>query len=234
MKANYLIESVFTQSSTIRRTGKSFLVKPAYKASSFMCTEYNFDKTLECPRVSRLQDHLSGLEVLSGKDLYSLMGNQPVFYLQERFAPDTRGFSWNGLLLFRTDDKEAARQLVREQAADLHIVMAFDSPLEGNYYILIATGTSRFDEKALKKNRFKYKALLEQHLSRVSWMPVDFFVRAFTEEHYDLVDKDFLFGKPEGTGEESPKPSESHCSQSRVSVVVSLKSLISQLFRRTA
>ncbi len=237
MKANNFIESASTQSSTLRRTGKSFLVKPAYKASSFMCTEYNFDKTLECPRVIRLEDHLCGIEELPQDQLIPLMGNQPVFYLQERYYPESPRYDWNGLLLFRTDDKKAARQLVKERPAHLHIVMAFDSPLDGHYYMLIATGTDRYDRTVMQKCRFKYKALLERHLSEVKWMSADFFIRAFTEAHYDLVDRDYLFGLPEDTndgGPEGQKSSIASMEQRPASVASSLKSLFCLLFRRSA
>lgn len=227
-KYNNTTEFANPQSSP-RRSGKTFLMKPAYEANSFMCTDFNFEQTVECPRVIRLQDYLSGIEDLTDDELYRLMGNQPVFYLQERFATDRSGYEWNGFLLFRTDDKQQARQLVTDHATDLHIVMGFDSPLDNRYYILINTGTGRFDEKVLRKNRFKYKALLEQHLDKVTWMSIDFFVRAFTEDHYDLVDKDALFGEPETV----EAVAEDRCCKT-MTVGEVLKSFFSHLFRRSA
>lgn len=227
-KNNNTSEFAKPQSSTLR-TGKTFLMKPAYEANSFMCTEFNFEQTVECPRVVRIQDYLCGIEDLTNEELYRLMGNQPVFYLQERFATDRTGYEWNGFLLFRTDDKLQARKLVTEHSADLNIVMGFDSPLDNRYYILINTGTDRFDEKMLKKNRFKYKALLEQHLDKVTWMSIDFFVRAFTEDHYDLVDKDALFGVPEAV----EAVAEDRCCKT-MTVGEVLKSFFSYLFRRSA
>lgn len=230
-KDNFSSEFANHQSST-RRFGKTFLMKPAYEANSFMCTDFNFEQTIECPRVIRLQDYLCGIEELTDDELYHLMGNQPVFYLQERFATNRSGYEWNGFLLFRTDDKQKARQLVTEHAADLHIMMGFDSPLDNRYYILINTGTDRFDEKMLKKTRFKYKALLEQHLDKVTWMSIDFFVRAFTESHYDLVDKDALFGVPETIEEVADVAEDRSCKTMSVGEV--MKSFFSHLFRRSA
>ena len=67
------------QSSTLR-TGKTFLMKPAIEANSFMCTEFNFDQTLECPRVIRLQDYHFGLEELTDEQADYICGLIRDFY----------------------------------------------------------------------------------------------------------------------------------------------------------
>ena len=217
------------QSSTLR-TGKTFLMKPAIEANSFMCTEFNFDQTLECPRVIRLQDYLFGLEELTDEQAYKLNGNQPIFYLQERFA-EIQGYDWNGFILFRFADKQEARKVAINHTDDLNIALAFDSPLDNRYYILVKTDAEKFDEKSRRHYCYKHKALLQQYLPKPQWMDLDFFVRAFTPDHYDVVNKDMLFGKPVNILPTADV--EDRCCKT-MTVGEVLKSFFSHLFRRSA
>lgn len=231
-KDKFSSESVNRQSSTATHIGKSFLMKPAVEANSFLCTEFNFDQTLECPRVIRLQDYLYGIEELTEEQLHKLIGNQPVFYLQERFAEseggEWNGYEWNGLILYRFLDKQLARKVATENADKLGIVLAFDSPLDNKYYILIKTDAEKFDEKSRLHYCYKHKAQLEQYLPKAHWLDQDFFVRAFTADHYDVVNRDALFGKPEVIANNEERSCEP------MSVGEALKSFFSHLFRRSA
>lgn len=236
MKANYFMnESVNLESATAKaiRYGKTFLVKPAFEASSFMCTDLNFRETLECPRVIRMEDYMNGIEPMSREEAFQLAGNQPVFYFQERAATDVdgefKGYEWNGFLLFRTSNKAEAREAVSEHAEELNIILAYDNPMDNLYYILIDTKAEKLDEKTLRKMRFKHKSLLIKHIPYVTWTVTDYFARAFTENHYDLVNMDALFGKPEIF---EADPSSRSCKPMSVGEI--LKNFFSHLFKKIA
>lgn len=216
--------------SETRRTGKPFLMKPAYEANSFMCMEYNFDKTFECPRVVRLQDYLCGIEELSGNELQQLLGNQPVFYFQERFGEGENRYEWNGFILFRTTDQQLARLVARERAQELNIALAFSSPLDNKYYMLVKTDATCFNERKHRHYCFKHKALLLKYLPKVQWMPTDFFVRAFAQDHYDVVNKDMLFGEPVDICPAAVDDDQRCCKTMTAGEV--LKSFFSHLFRQ--
>lgn len=218
--------------SSVNRSVKPFLMKPAIEAKSFPCTEFNFDQTLECPRVIRLQDYLIGLEELTEEQAYKLTGNQPIFYLQERFAENGDGYDWNGFILFRFQDKMEARKVAIEHAEDLSVALAFDSPLDNRYYILVKTGAEKFDEKSRLHYCYKHKALLQQYLPNPKWMDLDYYVRAFTSDHYDVVNKDLLFGESVDICPAADAEGQRCCNAMTVSEV--LKSFFSHLFRRSA
>lgn len=236
MKANYYMnESVNHESATAKaiRYGKTFLVKPAYEAPSFMCTDLNFRETLECPRVIRMEDYMNGIEQMSREEAFQLAGNQPVFYFQERVAKgeddEFNGYEWNGFLLFRTSNKAEAREAVRNHAEDLDIILAYNNPMDNFYYMLIDTKADRLDEKELRHKRFKHKALLMKYIPYVTWTATDYFARAFTENHYDLVNKNALFGKPETIEADSSSRS---CKPMSVGEI--LKNFFTHLFKKIA
>lgn len=249
MKASYYLnESVNHDSATDKafRYGKTFLMKPAVEAKSFMCTDLNFRETQECPRVIRMEDYINGLEHMSDEEAFRLAGNQPVFYFQERFATNDEdlmvGYEWNGFLLYRTTCKAEARQAVREHADDLNIILAYDNPMDNLYYILIDTKTEKFDEKTLRHKRFKHKSLLMKYIPTVIWLDIAYFARAFSENHYDLIDRDALFGKPivvsdgfKTVSKGSNETLETTDSKRQPETIGSiLKQFFSHLFRRTA
>lgn len=233
MKKYNTIESTNHQSTTLR-TGKPFLMKVAVEGKSFPCSEFNFDQTLECPRVIRLQDYLYGLEELTEEQAYKLNGNQPVFYLQERFIEEHQGYEWNGFILFRFNDKQEARKVAIEQAEELNIALAFDSPLDNRYYILVKTAADKFNEKSRTHYCYKHKVLLQEYLPKPHWMDLDYFVRAFTPDHYDVVNKDMLFGKAESLVFSVESDTHRSSLNPHRSTLNKIKSFFSHLFRHSA
>ena len=196
------------------RTGKSFLVKPMTTTASYMCSEFNFNQSLCCKRVVRFENYLNGVEALSDDEMCRLMYNQPVFYLQEALVDEQSAYKedavgryrWNGFILYRCDDKAKGRENILKHANDLNVALAFDSPIDNRYYFLVKTDAETFDDNTLSKYQYKYKDLLRNHGIEAYWMPMAYFVRAFAENHYDIIDRDLLFGKETIIDEPSAAP----------------------------
>lgn len=172
-----------------------FLLKVSRNSKSFMCARYNFYTTLECHRVVKFEDHLTGFDPLPDDKATELMHNQPIFYLQERFVPEGEGYEWNGLLLFSTKLTDEARALAKNHAKELGVVLAFDNPVTHYYYLLIDPKTSDTTDENFKKLRKEYRTLLMQLIKApVRSAKPDFYVSAFAPNHYDVVDGNALFG----------------------------------------
>ena len=212
MKEKNEKSAIAAQSTT--RTGKSFLVKPMSTTASYMCTEFNFNQSLCCKRVVRFENYLNGVEALSDDEMCRLMYNQPVFYLQEALVDEQSAYKedavgryrWNGFILYRCDDKAKGRENILKHANDLNVALAYDSPIDNRYYFLVKTDAETFDDNTLSKYQYKYKDLLRNHGIEAYWMPMAYFVRAFAENHYDIIDRDLLFGKETIIDEPSAAP----------------------------
>lgn len=203
-KNNYLNESSTLEMSTpSSRYGKTFLLKATISAKSRMCSCYDFDKAMESYRVNLLEDYRYGIEDMTAEELFKLMGNQPILFLQEakvsqdESLSDGSIFKWNGKLLFSVMGKEDARKVALAHKADLHIVLAFDDPDADRYFILIDTGTDGGSkEDFLQWQQNLKEMILSRYFHHPSGKTLDFYVRALTSPHYDIIDRDALFGTP--------------------------------------
>ena len=154
------------------------------------------------------------VEALSDDEMCRLMYNQPVFYLQEALVNEQSAYKedavgryrWNGFILYRCDDKAKGRENILKHANDLNVALAFDSPIDNRHYFLVKTDAETFDDNTLSKYQYKYKDLLRNHGIEAYWMPMAYFVRAFAENHYDIIDRDLLFGKETIIDEPSAAP----------------------------
>jgi len=214
------------QSAT--RNESRFLVRPNYEGKSFPCYESSFDNTCLCPRVVRLEDMRLGTEAHTPQQYFDLKGKQPTFWLQERWGAE--GIEWNGLLLFAAQGKEAARQTVRTHRQEWNVVLAFDEPDADRYFFLVATPTDGGTEKDFARWQQETKNRLQKSLKGVKTFRLASYTRAYTAEHYDIVDRDALFGQPE-----QPKQKETDFRPaSETSVFQLLQATIGRLFRKSA
>lgn len=189
------------------RTKSTFLVKPRYEGRAFPCYESGFDDTTtESIRVIRLEDmrqeiantQLSTLNSKLYEQFYDLRGKQPLFYLQKRFAQEHVGFEWNGLLLYAVNKNKAdARKVAIANQDKLHIVLAFDDPDTDRYYMLIDTQTGGGTEDDFLTWRADIREGIMQHyFHKPIGFGMDYYIRASTLDHFDIVDRDALFGEP--------------------------------------
>ena len=190
----------------------SFLVKPLPKGRPYPCYERGFDTTIEdCQRVARLEDMRLGIEEHTPDEFFLLNGNQPVFYLQERYSAagmareeggKLEDIEWNGLLLFLCGGKDEARRLVMAYREDWHIVLAFDEPDSDRYFLVVDTMTEDLSGSSFLKSQVEWKSRLELILGKTTCVKLEFYVRVYASSHYDIVDRESLFGKAAGKGSE--------------------------------
>lgn len=203
------------------RVKSTFLVKPMYEGKSFSCFESGFNATRQNSiRVNNMEDlrlqvdECLGVGSLNHNRIKNLplvadlnpalyqqfvdyLGKQPLFYFQERFAPECPGYEWNGFLLFSILGTEYARKVVLDHKDELHVVLAFDDPDSDIYYILIdtETGGGSLEDFVRWQEDIRDMVLLPYFHNPVGYM-LNYYSRALAPRHYDVVDADVLFGKP--------------------------------------
>lgn len=227
---NYLNEcSTIEMPTPSCRYGKKFLMKPIQTLKIRMCSNYDFDKATECYRVTHLEDYRYGIEDMSAEELFRLKGNQPIFFLQERLTQDHE-IQWNGLLLYSINGKEDAHKVALAHKKDLHIVLAFDDPDADRYFILIDTGTDGGSKEDFLQWQYDVKEMILSHyFHNPTGKNLDFYVRAFTSPHYDIIDRDALFGTP--TTPEATTPSEHTTDTPQPTTLDRFKSFLGHLFK---
>lgn len=186
------------QASAIR-VQTNFLVKPKYEGKLYPCYESGFHATQEeSIRVRRMEDMRLGLEDCTKEEFEDYLGKQPLFFLQERFAPVCPGFEWNGFLLFAIRGKEDARKMALAHKDDLHIILSFDDPDADRYYILVDTETGGGTQEEFQKWQEDVRDMcVKPYFRKPICHTIGYYSRALTPDHYDIVDLDALFGKPQ-------------------------------------
>lgn len=185
--------------TTGTRANSTFLVKPMYEGKTFRCYESGFNATCEDSiRVIRLEDMRLGIEDHTNEQFYDLRGKQPLFYFQERFAQEHVGFEWNGFLLYAVNKNKAdARKVALANQDKLHIVLAFDDPDTDRYYMLIDTQTGGGNEDDFLTWRADIREGIMQHyFHKPIGYGMDYYIRACTLDHFDIINRDALFGEP--------------------------------------
>ena len=181
------------------RSRSTFLVKPMYEGKSFKCYESGFNDTIaKSIRVTRLESMRLNLIDHTEEEFNNLLSKQPLFYLQERFGPEFPSYEWNGFILFGIPgNKEQTRKVVMDNQKRLNIILAFDDPDKDFYYILIDTETDGgTNEEFLKWREDIREMVVKPIFHKPHVYGFDFYCRASTPDHYDIVDYDTLFGKP--------------------------------------
>lgn len=181
------------------RANSTFLVKPMYEGNTFRCYESGFNATCEDSiRVTRLEDMRLGIEDHTDEEFHDLRGKQPLFYLQETFAHDRIGYDWNGFLLYAVNkNKEDARKVALANKEQLHIILAFDDPDADRYYMLIDTQTGGgTEDDFLTWQTDIREGIMQHYFHKPVSFGMDYYIRASTLDHFDIVDRDVLFGSP--------------------------------------
>lgn len=243
-KNNYLNEcSTIEMSTPSCRYGKTFLLKATISAKSRMCSNFDFDKATDCYRVNLLENYRYGIEDMSAEEHFKLVGNQPILFLQEAkktWSPllkakvsndealsDGSIFKWNGKLLYCINGKEDARKVALAHKADLHIVLAFDDPDADRYFILIDTGTDGGSKEDFLQWQQNLKdMILSRYFHNPSGRSLDFYIRALTSPHYDIIDRDALFGTPTNLEPASSVPTAPH-----LTTLDRIKSFLGHIFK---
>lgn len=199
-----------------KKQKSSFLVKPLPKGRPYPCYERGFDTATEdCQRVARLEDMRLGIEEHTEDVFFELKANQPVFYLQERYTAvgmSREGggllvdIEWNGLLLFHCLGKEEVRRLVKVYREEWHIVLAYDDPDSDCYSIVVDTMAEDFSHDSFLKFQSMWKSRLDLILGQANGVGLEFYERVYTSSHYDIVDREALFGQAAEKGGESAGP----------------------------
>lgn len=231
--------------TTATRANSTFLVKPMYEGKTFRCYESGFNATCEDSiRVIRLEDmrqeiantQRSSLNSKLYEQFYDLRGKQPLFYLQERFAQEHVGFEWNGFLLYAVNKNKAdARKVALANQDKLHIVLAFDDPDSDRYYMLIDTQTGGGTEDDFLTWRADIREGIMQHyFHKPVGFGMDYYIRASTPDHFDIIDRDVLFGNAEECGVSEVSGVSGGFKNQPVTVGEIIKDFFSHLFRKTA
>ena len=185
------------------RFNPKFLVKPFRKGRPYPCFGKNFDITTDqCRRVNNMEAYRNGLSDISAEEAGDLNHIQPVFYLMEQ-ADGFKGYQederlvhkWNGLLLFSHSHKDRTRKTVMENRKPWNVVLAFDDPDKDRYWFVVDTREKWPDEETFWCDRATWKELLDEKLVNTMAYDSDYYVRALTPDHYDIVDREVLFGE---------------------------------------
>ena len=228
--------------ASANRVQTKFLVKPKYEGTLYPCYESGFNATRqESIRVRRMEDmrqeiaeylecsveciDYSKLSILNPQlyhEFKDYLGKQPLFFLQERFAPVCPGYEWNGFLLFSIRGKDDARKVAIAHKDELHIILSFDDPDADLYYILVDTETGGGTLEEFQKWQEDVRDMcIRPYFRKPLGHALGHYSRALTPAHYDIVNLDALFGTPvsdEGLGMRDegtslhPTPSSELCS----------------------
>ena len=180
-----------------------FLVKPFKNGRLYPCFGTSFDiTTVFCQRVINLEDYRQGICDMTEDKAEELRHHQPVFYLQQQadaFTDNGDGarlrHRWNGLLLFSKRDKKWTRITVMENRKEWNVVLSFEDPDKDRYWFVVDTKETSFDEETFWCDRARWKAKLDEDLDSVTAYDYSYYVRALMPEHYDIVDREVLFGE---------------------------------------
>lgn len=225
------------QSSTTNapRAGYSFLVKPMYEGKSYPCYESGFNATREDSiRVIRMEDMRLGLEDCTPEEFREYLGKQPVFYFQERFAPECPGFEWNGFLLFAIRGKEDARKTALAHQDELHIILSFKDPDTDRYFILVDTESGGGTKEDFQRWQADIRDMvIKPYFHKPTGFSLDRYTRALVPVYYDIIDKDTLFGKPVEATIPCSVP-QSSALRAEHSILALIKGSIARLFHKSA
>lgn len=175
-----------------------FLVKPLLEGKSLPCDLYHFDLTRKMSRrVQKLDGMRLGCEPHTRAEYFELLGQQPIFYLQECYAPEGIGYDWNGLLLYSVQghiqDTRKVAKLVKDE---LHIVMAWHDPHFDRYFILIDSQTGGGSDADFRQwSRDIYHTQVSRYFHQAVSHGKAFYCNALLPEYYDVVDTEALFGE---------------------------------------
>lgn len=194
MKKNNPSAQQTSKSDNTHRPLANICVKLYRDTKTHPCNEFQFDLTVNNYHVLHHLDELLQIADVSDQEFYEHHGNQPVLFLGLRF--EDRQARWNGNLHLSTDDIDAARKLVMENK-DLHIVVAYLDPYTCQYHIVFATDADDKSEESFREMRRKYVKELREYIKKFRIHFYNFYVRALPLDHYEVLDRDTLFGKPE-------------------------------------
>jgi len=179
------------------------MVKPCWEGRPYPCYEWGFNNTSECPRVIRLEDMRLGIEPCTPEQYYDLCGKQPVYYLQEMYGPDGR-WQWNGHLLYSVSDSARAREVLRDHADELNVILSFEDPVTHRYFFLLQTGAPDLSEESFLNARAAMDLELKHYFCQTFHYNLNYYVRALMMDRYEIVNRDALFG-PLESDEQEPK-----------------------------
>ena len=173
---------------------KMFINRPFAEGKTFPCGREHFWKSINCPRVVRLDQMRKNLIPHNEEEREALKLNQPTFNLTNRYMPEG-GAVWNGRFLFCHNDTRFAQKVIDAHADELDIIFAFREPDYDRYYFLVEVHPDAYDDETAKKERLKVLNSLHRYFPRITPCGQWFFVRAVPEEYIDLIDEEALFGE---------------------------------------
>lgn len=173
---------------------KMFINRPFADGKTFPCGREHFWKSINCPRVVRLDHMRKNLIPHNEEECEALKLNQPTFNLTNRYMPEG-GAVWNGRFLFCHNDTRFAQKVIDAHADELDIIFAFREPDYDRYYFLVEVHPDAYDDETAKKERLKVLNSLHRYFPRITPCGQWFFVRAVPEEYIDFIDEEALFGE---------------------------------------
>ena len=173
---------------------KMFINRPFAEGKTFPCGREHFWKSINSPRVVRLDHMRKNLIPHNEEEREALKLNQPTFNLTNRYMPEG-GAVWNGRFLFCHNDTRFAQKVIDAHADELDIIFAFREPDYDRYYFLVEVHPDAYDNETAKKERLKVLNSLHRYFPRITPCGQWFFVRAVPEEYIDFIDEEALFGE---------------------------------------
>ena len=173
---------------------KMFINRPFAEGKTFPCGREHFWKSINSPRVVRLDHMRKNLIPHNEEEREALKLNQPTFNLTNRYMPEG-GAVWNGRFLFCHNDTRFAQKVIDAHADELDIIFAFREPDYDRYYFLVEVHPDAYDDETAKKERLKVLNSLHRYFPRITPCGQWLFVRAVPEEYIDFIDEEALFGE---------------------------------------
>lgn len=188
------------------KRNRQFLNRPYAEAKVYSCKESDFWKSLNCPRVKRLDKMRKNIIPHNEEEFEGLKRNQPTFNLTNQFVPEG-GTRWNGCFLFSYHDCKFARKVMDAHADELGVIFSFCEPDYDRYWFLVDTYATDLSDETAKKERIRVMRDLHRYFPRVTPYGQYFFVRAVPEEYIEIIEPDAMFGElPKEDTPETPAP----------------------------
>ena len=85
-------------------------------------------------------------------------------------------------------------------------MLAYDDPDSDCYSIVVDTMAEDFSHDSFLKFQSMWKSRLDLILGQANGVGLEFYERVYTSSHYDIVDREALFGQAAEKGGESAGP----------------------------
>lgn len=178
-----------------RRNMKRMMMKVFRDTSAFPCNEFDFERCVSCHQVQHHLDELLGIADSNEAQFYKHHGNQPIIFPTMNLQ-DGHGI-WNGLLHYTSDDIYATRAFIKQLAGEMDVVIAYEDPYTNLYHFIIDTHEQDLSDENFRRVRKLHNWKLHDKVCNLRPHHYNFYVRALPLDHYEILDRNALFGDPE-------------------------------------